>query len=469
LNMQHIIKKQVIELELDRSLDSFRTQESVSRRFWNSVVPMLLKTFDEATAHNEVLTVDRLVIDIGVLTEKSLLKDDWIIELSHRLEKQITGLKMGVPNGSGVESSSLPLGIFRQWLFYIQNGYLHWNTLKADDKWYSQVLGAMAGNPEYAQELLTLARNDSSALNRLVAQHSDAFLLDVVQILTRQDQSGLKTVFEVLHNLSEKQSPVAGIGTDTLRELRKTLWIKILTGNAKGTDSSASFAGSGVSEFLKSRNLPANVLETLDTVFPGSATLSGITIRKLPGDSGKQSEPISKKEKLPGLPEEGIFAVNAGLVLLHPFLNNYFKRLKLVKDNAFVDKKIWQKALYLLHYLATGSTEAAEHELVIPRMLCAYPGEETVERGIPVSPAETEEADNMLTAVISQWEILKNTSMEGLREGFLQRSGKLFVKEENIYLQVETSGIDVLLDRLPWSLSTIKLPWMEKIVRVEWR
>ena len=60
----------------------------------------------------------------------------------------------------------------------------------------------------------------------------------------------------------------------------------------------------------------------------------------------------------------------------------------MVKDNAFTDKMIWQKALYLLHYLATGSTEAAEHELVIPRVLCAYPEEETVDRDIPVSPAE---------------------------------------------------------------------------------
>ena len=92
--MQHIIKKQVIELELDRRLDSFRTQESVSRRFWNSIVPMLQKTFDAVTVDDEVLTVDRLVIDIGVLTEKSLLKDDWIIELSSRLEKLISELRV---------------------------------------------------------------------------------------------------------------------------------------------------------------------------------------------------------------------------------------------------------------------------------------------------------------------------------------------------------------------------------------
>ena len=92
----------------------------------------------------------------------------------------------------------------------------------------------MKDNPDYAHELLTLMRNDSSVVNRVVSQHSDAFLVNVVQILTRQDQGILKTVFEVLQNLPEKQSSGAGTGKDTIRELRKTLWIKILTGNAQG-------------------------------------------------------------------------------------------------------------------------------------------------------------------------------------------------------------------------------------------
>ena len=75
----------------------------------------------------------------------------------------------------------------------------------------------------------------------------------------------------------------------------------------------------------------------------------------------------------------------------------------------------------------------------------------------------------MLQAVIEQWTVLKNTSVEGLREGFLQRKGKLFSKNDNLHLQAETNSIDVLLDQLPWNLSMIKLPWMKRILRLEWR
>jgi hypothetical protein len=466
--MQHIIKKQVIELDLDTRLDSFQTQESVSRRFWNSIVPLLQKTFDAVATEEEILTVDRLVIDMGVLTDKGLLKDEWIIDLNKRLEKLIGELKSTAREGSRVTNNPLPLGIFRQWLFYMQNGYLHWNTLKADDEWLTQVLDAMENNPVYASELLNLMRNDSSMVYRIIAQYPDAFLVKLLQILNRQDQGVLKTVFEVLNGLPGKQSEDAGLGKDTLRELRKSLWMKVLLGTSEGTGDSRSLARSGVSEFLKSSNLPTAILEKLDGIIPVSQTLPLNPGKEQPGPAGEHPVQLSKKTSA-GLREEGIFAVNAGLVLLHPFIHNYFKRLHIVKDNAFIDKMLWQKALYLLHYLATGNTGAAEYELVIPRVLCAYPEEETVERDIPVSNAELKEADSLLTAAISQWEILKNTSIGGLREGFLQRGGKLFVKDDNLYLQVETSGIDVLLDRLPWSLGMIKLPWMERILKVEWR
>ncbi len=463
--MQHIIKKQTIELDIDRRLDSFRIQESVSRKYWNSIVPSLQKTFDAITANEEILHVDRLVIELGELTEKSLLKDDWILELNSRLEKLIGELRGFAPDDIRVESNSFPLSIFRQWIFYMQNGYLHWNTLKADATWGTQVLGAMAENPDFVNELLNRMKNDSAMVNRVVAQHSDAFLLNMFQILTKQDQGILRAVLEVLQNSPDKK---LATGKERIREFRRTLWIKMLTGSAQGTDVSVSYAGSQVRQFLNSRNLPMAILERIDKIIPDITTPGTYGNESFEPDE-KQSRQIARKTIKPQLSDEGIFTVNAGLVLLHPFINSFFKRLQMVKDNAFPDRMIWQKALYLLHYLATGNTEAAEHELVIPRVLCAYPGEETVDRDITVSPAEIKEAENMLKAAISQWEILKNTSIAGLREGFLQRSGKLFTREDNLYLQIETSGVDVLLDQLPWSLGMIKLPWMERILRVEWR
>ena len=66
------------------------------------------------------------------------------------------------------------------------------------------------------------------------------------------------------------------------------------------------------------------------------------------------------------------------------------------------------------------------------------------------------------------YEIIPDSKNKILK-GFLQRSGKLFSKDDKLYLQVEQSAIDILLDHLPWNLSVIKLPWMPDILRVEWR
>ena len=169
------------------------------------------------------------------------------------------------------------------------------------------------------------------------------------------------------------------------------------------------------------------------------------------------------------LDEEGIFIVNAGTVLLHPFLKSLFNRLELIKGSVFIDGHTQETCLYLIHYMSTGQIEAKEFELTLAKVLCSYPLEKPVEPAEKLSHEFTREADLLLEAAIGQWEILKNTSVAGLREGFLQRPGKLFSRNGNLYLQVEKSSIDVLLDYLPWNLSMIMLPWMKDILRVEWR
>jgi hypothetical protein len=78
------------------------------------------------------------------------------------------------------------------------------------------------------------------------------------------------------------------------------------------------------------------------------------------------------------------------------------------------------------------------------------------------------EADEMLLALIEHWSVLKNTSIDGLRESFLKRSGKLSIENNNWLLQIEQRPYDMLLQQLPWGISMIKLPWMKKLLITEW-
>jgi hypothetical protein len=167
--------------------------------------------------------------------------------------------------------------------------------------------------------------------------------------------------------------------------------------------------------------------------------------------------------------EGGLFVQHAGLVIVHPFLRSLFSLCGLLEGKHFSNTDNQQKAIYLLHYIATGGVTAEEHELVIPKILCSYPVEEPVNTNITLSINELQEADDLMRAAIAQWNILKSTSPDGLRQGFLQRNGKLHTKNEQLYVEVEKNTIDVLLDHLPWNLSLIRLPWSGEIIRVEWR
>jgi hypothetical protein len=75
----------------------------------------------------------------------------------------------------------------------------------------------------------------------------------------------------------------------------------------------------------------------------------------------------------------------------------------------------------------------------------------------------------MLEGMIGHWKIIGNTSVAGLRSAFLQRQGYLTLTREAWHLQVEGRSYDMLLDRLPWSISVIKHPWMTRVVHVNWR
>ncbi|HEV9036506.1 MAG TPA: contractile injection system tape measure protein [Puia sp.] len=167
--------------------------------------------------------------------------------------------------------------------------------------------------------------------------------------------------------------------------------------------------------------------------------------------------------------EEGIYLSNAGLILLHPFLSTLFNRLHFWDGGGFTSLEARQKAIFLLHFLATDERTAPEYSLVFPKMLCGYTLEMPLPAEMTLSDEECAEALLLLENVVLRWEKLGSTSPQGLREGFLQRRGKLFDKGGRLALLMESSAVDVLLDYLPWNMSLVKLPWLKDILYVEWR
>jgi hypothetical protein len=478
--MQHLIKKQSVSLQLPKQLDAFRMQQLAGTHFWRDVLPALEKIFDELSDENEFISIDQLEIDLGVISEKEMIQERWNDAILSKIGEQIKS-KIGIKKKEGKDyvSRATALNSCGQWLFYMEKGILPWNRWQVNEAWYKEVLEALAVDFNSIVLLRKLIAEKPVVARRIVLQHKKDFLIALIEIITTQKQQHLEKAIAELIDLFSGAGSIGFMFTQTKMQERE-IWEQVLqfsVAEKKLTDTQlieAVLIAHLPKRFISHQSFLANHASRLPNLVPVLKKLQDnprlLSEKDKPAISSKKeikSETEQPASELIG--EEGIFVPYAGLVLVHPFLHSLFKKLQWVKEGKFENAFIQQKALLLLHYLATGKTVAEEFELVVPEVLCAFTVEMPVEKYMDWDTGELTEADNMLQAVIEQWDVLKNTSANGLREGFLQRNGKLFRKNDKLYLQVESNTIDVLLDQLPWNLSMIKLPWMKELLRVEWR
>lgn len=217
-------------------------------------------------------------------------------------------------------------------------------------------------------------------------------------------------------------------------------------------------------KFLKRQKLLSHGLkEALEKAYP----------QKLPDDTAESEagEKVGENEDKSFVTDEkeSVPVQNAGIVILHSYLPRLFSRLGYLENGEFRNQATRERAVCALHFLATGGSEFPEEELVLAKFLCGWPQDEPISRYLDFSDYEREECERLLSGVISHWKALKNTSINGLRSSFLQREGILKKEAFGYTLYVEEFTHDILLQRLPWSISVVKLTWMDEMLTVQWR
>ncbi|MGB5944065.1 MAG: contractile injection system tape measure protein [Leeuwenhoekiella sp.] len=165
---------------------------------------------------------------------------------------------------------------------------------------------------------------------------------------------------------------------------------------------------------------------------------------------------------------ESLFISNAGLILLHPYLGKFFQEAGLLISKNTINPQRLDYAVHLLHFLATGNEQPREEQLTFEKYLCGVTEELAVRREIKLSKKHQRESEALLEAVIGHWSALRNTSVAGLRGQFITRKGKLLLASQHDKLFVERVTADVLLDKIPWGIGLVKLPWLEKLIYVNW-
>ena len=478
--MIHMIQQQYVHVELNGTeLEGLELQRSLPDFCHHRLTPAIEQTLERSAPQDEHLLIERLEIDVGPLTLENLeqeLPGLITLTLENAIEEQIFAARV---TAAALEDKQVQLKTARQsideaFVYFLETGSLPWSFRLPEDTHLEQAIlsswqeAVIPGKPSsVVSDSILQALASTTSRKRLIQQFSPAFLETLLAILSPAAKIMVDEMMSVM------QSTATSLAKTKL--FKDQFWQSV-------------FAAVAVRNRFSARHLVAEFWGTLSSTDSESRLLALVLEQNWPGitkQAWADPNPVERAETIssainlsqvaeprslviPEHPEsrEGIYIENAGLILLHPLLPQLFSALGIADEKNLLQP---ERALCLLHFLATGQSSAPEYDLILPKILCNIPLLTVIDSDLQLTPDEIDEAVALLEAVIGHWTVLRNTSPDSLRGTFLLRSGKVTRrKNDDWLLQVESSSVDILLNQLPWSISMIKLPWMDHMLWLDW-
>ncbi len=424
----HIIQTQSVEIIFDDLDDSMGMQNRIAEVFYEKLQPRIEVLFDELFGENYYASIDKLEIDCGLLNKKN-----WEQEFTEQAIRKLKDELVQVNKKRIDLKNSEETTAAETLLFFLKNGYLPWNKRINTIAELEQLLCI---DEKLISKLKELIAQQEKVAERLAYQFSKRFTAKIISEITK----GKKKELDEISSLLKKLNPLK-----IDKHIVDAAILKVFISHERETI---------VQQFFNDiyNKVEDNVKSAIKKQLPQTKDLKK-----------KDNREKGNKTKI-----EAIYIANAGLVLLHPFLQTLFEHLKLTEENTWIDKASQHKAVLILEFLATGNDEFEEFNLMLNKILCGIDINEIVPTHKELDAGIKNECEVLLKNVIKHWSVLKNTTPAGLREAFLLREAKLSKVDNCWLLQVEQKTVDVLLGHLPWGIGIIKLPWMQNILHVEW-
>ncbi|WP_296703617.1 contractile injection system tape measure protein [Algoriphagus sp.] len=503
LSNNHKIHTTSLEVQFEGIEEGLGLQDRLALVFHEKVMPALEKEFDAQVNPDSTLVLDSLIIDCGFLTSENWEE----LLLQNILEQVRKELASNLSNKSRFYSKENKAN--EVFFFFMDKGYFPWNS---PFSFPNELEKALEIDRIFFEKLAKAIQKTSLVIDRLFKSFSQKFISKIYESLGEVLNPKVFAVYKYLqkHGNEKIQKELLFVFlTFTLKKksLSNLDLIKSLIFNSKKEGililkdffrneliNDKDFKESFLSIFSELQNpekilLIDYLLKGLHESYPDLLKTIGISISKIKSIEALKKLPKSTKRRLKysentsdisqkpeSRPineqttniEEDIFIENAGLILLHPFIAGLFTNLELVKNQKFENPSKQHLAAKILQFLIYGENELSENYFVLNKLLCGMDLYEVLPLTQEIDLKSQKECENLLQIVIGHWAILKNTSVEGLRETFLQRSGKLSRVDKGWKLTVERKTVDILLDKLPWGIGLIKLPWMNEMMYVDW-
>lgn len=473
-SQQHSIQKVTLNLNCSTQEEVQRLQNQYLDAFQKKVLPELEQFFNASSSPDEVIKIDQLSINLGILAKQTTsyaLAENMLSQIKKSLREKLTIPK----ERSEVTTVSVEMAKLEIMTHFLQRGYLP--STSSTINLQQEFIFLLQEKPKQILEAIKRAIRESGTLvlKRLSKQFKEEVISLLFQQMCQQEESKwLSEVKELIFKNLHLQSKIA----------RQRIWQHLLNLvlSVDQDKSILTLLGFLIETFKKEKNTIAKIQNLVEkngligmarweqiAAIAQTPPIENSTLKVGKAEMDKEKEKgASQVDEIHADPNS-LYGNNVGVILLHPFLKSFFEESQLLDSNEkFRNFEAAEKAVGLLHFMATGQTEVEECELSFQKIICGIPLCMPIQATFDISEAEKQETEKMLNAAIRYWSSLRNTKVNGLREAFLQREGKIEQDDQSIVLQVERKTMDILLDKIPWNTSIVKLPWLDKMIRVDW-
>ncbi|MCX2743879.1 contractile injection system tape measure protein [Mangrovivirga sp. M17] len=421
----HIVQSATLNFRFDEQENNFNLPGKIERWFLQKAIKQIEQSCDEVADASIYIEIDELEIDLGQISLKQF--EDELHQvfkkelLSKLIEHKRTNNNKNINRKSKIAQE---LTLIEFLFFFLKKGHFSWsNSFSSSKELAEAIKNFYKKNRIQNIEIYISLLCQKQIQNRLIYNFPANFIVWLVN----------KLVVQVIEEKQLNISNPSFIENEGQKELltKFTKWITTI-------------------ERGKIKN---PTIEEDNMVGLNDQT-----------DENKQQNPSNRKDS----EDMGLFVANAGVVILNPFISLLFENLNLLKENDFKTQRLREKGVWILFYMVNGHLDFDESQVVFLKLLCGIAIEEELKYKPVLSKSDKAEIEIVIEHAIKYWEVLKNTGNDSFRETFLQREGLLKIHDHYLEITVEQRGADMLIGQLPWPLSLIKLPWLDRKVHVNW-
>lgn len=454
MTMQHVINKFAINLVCQNEQQAFRMRKSFQKDFYGKAISIIEKCCDEESDNQHLFQIDRIEVNLKSTDSNNPNTAD-LLKSFEKLFKQEFKMLLS----SSTKKKNITQSKAEALTIFLSTGNIPWwidEKEENPDDWCNQIQLNTDGN----NFIVWLKANyrQQAVWDRINIQLSPRFRTFIIQSIAELAEAarGLQNLYDQTFNSTTTPKHTDHTEANAINDFIITNGGKLLGNNQPSNNENLfiSYLESILSE-AEMDNLPPGINQKIKEANKLSEKHELESDWKIPT---KTDDTIQTK----------IRTNRAGIILLSPFLKEFFQKMKLWQKGNWTDEHAQCRAVYLLNYLSTGEEFSFEYNLAFEKIMCGINPEGVLKEKVGLMQEEKAGAEELLTSVIEHWNALKNTSINGLRNTFLMREGSLSKKEDNWRLQVERMTVDVLLEQIPWGFRTIVLPWTPFIIYTEW-